>query len=405
MERLAPHKVPIIRLGHPARLLPSVLNHSLDVLTQTSEASDIVKDVRKEMDSKQASIKKTRNGRERRAIYGELKELRKEYREREKKCVSNLVGGSKVVLATLHGSGGFQLRHEEFDVVVIDEGSQALEAQCWVALLSAKKVVLAGDHLQLPPTIKSLNTKSPPDKGKTATKESKTTEGKFTLETTLFDRLLALHGPSIKRMLTIQYRMHEKIMRFPSDELYEGKLVAADAVKARLLKDLPYAVIETEDTQEPLVFWDTQGGDFPEKSEDPEGEKKTTKSTLLGDSKSNEMEAALVKYHLRILVDAGVHADDIAVVTPYNAQLSILSQELKEQFPGIELGSVDGFQGREKEAIIVSLVRSNAEHEVGFLGEKRRLNGKWHDRREDLSVKLKYHSCDDTPEKTSLCDW
>lgn len=405
MERLAPHKVPIIRLGHPARLLPSVLGHSLDVLTQTSEASEIVKDVRKEMDNKQASIKKTRNGRERRAIYGEIKELRKEYREREKKCVSNLVGGSKVVLATLHGSGGFQLRHEQFDVVIIDEGSQALEAQCWVALLSAKKVVLAGDHLQLPPTIKSLNTKAPPDKGKTKPNESKITQEKFTLETTLFDRLLALHGLSIKQMLTTQYRMHEKIMRFPSDELYGAKLVAADAVKARLLKDLPYDVIETEDTKEPLVFWDTQGGDFPEKSEESEGEKKTTKSSILDNSKSNEMEAVLVKFHVKNLVDAGVHADDIAVVTPYNAQLSILSQELKEQFPGIELGSVDGFQGREKEAIIVSLVRSNAEHEVGFLGEKRRLNGMWYDRSRDPMGKLNYHSCDDTPETASLCDW
>ena len=379
VERLAPHKVPIIRLGHPARLLPSVLNHSLDVLTQTSEASAIVRDVRKEMDDKQASIKKTRNGREKRAIYGEMKELRKEYREREKKCVNTLVGGSKVVLATLHGSGGFQLRHENFDVVIIDEASQGLEAQCWVALLSAKKVVLAGDHLQLPPTVKSLNVKEAPGKDKKRVgKVNKPSEtpAETTLETTLFDRLLDLHGPTIKRMLTIQYRMHEKIMRFPSDELYDSKLVAAEVVKARLLKDLPYEVEETDDTKEPLVFWDTQGGEFPEKTEDDDSEQKTSKSALLGDSKSNEMEAALVQLHVQNLVDAGVRAEDIAVVTPYNAQLSLLSQRLKERYSGIELGSVDGFQGREKEAIVVSLVRSNTEHEVGFLGEKRRLNGK-----------------------------
>ncbi|MCJ1317025.1 hypothetical protein MMC15_002346 [Xylographa vitiligo] len=373
VERLAPHKVSIIRLGHPARLLPSVVSHSLDVLTQTSEASGIVRDVRKELDDKQASIKKTRNGRERKAIYGDMRELRKEYREREKKCVDNLVGGSKVVLATLHGSGGFQLRHQQFDVVIIDEASQALEAQCWVALLAARKVVLAGDHLQLPPTIMSLNTKSSADKGKSKDDQPKVVD-KMTLETTLFDRLLALHGPSIKRMLTTQYRMHEKIMRFPSDELYESKLIAADAVKARLLIELPYEIRTTEDTMESLVFWDTQGGDFPEKSEDADDDKKKTKSSLLGDSKSNEMEAALVKYHVRHLVDAGIQAEEIAVVTPYNAQLSLLSKELKERFPGIELGSVDGFQGREKEAIIVSLVRSNPDHEVGFLAEKRRLN-------------------------------
>jgi DNA polymerase alpha-associated DNA helicase A len=316
VERLAPHKIPIVRLGHPARLLPSVLNHSLDVLTQTSDAAAIVKDVRKEMDTKQASIRKTKSGKERKAIYGDLKELRKEFREREKKCIGALIGSSKVVLATLHGAGGFQTKDEVFDVVIIDEASQALEAQCWVPLLRASKVVLAGDHLQLPPTMKSLNSKT-----KKKTKED--VEGMIkgmTLETTLFDRLLALHGPSIKRMLTTQYRMHEKIMRFPSDELYESKLIAAEAVKTRLLKDLPYGVEETEDTTEPLIFFDTQGGDFPEKSEDEEIDKKAGKG-MMRESKSNEMEAALVRQHVQTLVDAGVKPEDIAVITPYNAQV------------------------------------------------------------------------------------
>ncbi|KAI6779588.1 uncharacterized protein J7T54_008206 [Emericellopsis cladophorae] len=367
VERLSPHKVPILRLGHPARLLPTVLNHSLDVLTQTSDAGVIVKDVRAEMDAKQASIKKTKSGKERKAIYGDLKELRKEFRTRERSCVSNLVSGSKVVLATLHGAGGSQLRNAQFDVVIIDEASQALEAQCWVPLLAAKKVVCAGDHLQLPPTIKSLNSKHNKSKAKVSAQG-------MTLETTLFDRLLALHGPAIKRMLTTQYRMHERIMRFPSDELYESKLMAADAVKARLLRDLDYDVQDGEDTNEPLIFIDTQGGDFPERAEedDPENPRKG-KSALHGDSKSNEMEAALVRQHVAALTSAGVRAEDIAVVTPYNAQLAVLAP-LKERFPGIELGSVDGFQGREKEAVIVSLVRSNPEGEVGFLGEKRRLN-------------------------------
>ena len=316
VERLSPHKVPIIRLGHPARLLPSVVNHSLDVLTQTSEAGTIVKDVRTEMDTKQASIRKTKSGRERKAIYAELKELRKEYREREKKCISDLIGGSKVVLATLHGSGGFQLRNEEFDVVIIDEASQALEAQCWVALLSAKKAVCAGDHLQLPPTIKSINSKSKPVKSREG--GLSTIKG-VTLETTLFDRLLDLHGPSIKRMLTTQYRMHEEIMKFPSDELYESKLIAADAVKSRLLKDLPYGVQETDNTSEPVIFIDTQGDSFPEKTEEEDDPKKV--KSLHGESKSNEMEAALVRQHVRALTEAGVRPEDIAVVTPYNAQV------------------------------------------------------------------------------------
>ncbi|KAH8175956.1 AAA domain-containing protein [Sarocladium implicatum] len=370
VERLSPHKVPILRLGHPARLLPSVLNHSLDVLSQTSEAGAIVKDVRAEMDAKQASLKKTKSGKERRAVYADLKELRKEYRERERSCVSNLIAGSKVVLATLHGAGGFQLRQEEFDVVIIDEASQALEAQCWVPLLSAKKAVCAGDHLQLPPTIKSVNSKTTSKAGGVPSIKGNS------LERTLFDRLLALHGSDIKKMLTTQYRMHESIMRFPSDELYESKLLAAEAVKERLLKDMDYEVKENEDTSEPIIFIDTQGGDFPERTDDDDNpnEAKKVRASLHGESKSNEMEAALVKQHVMQLTQSGIRAHDIAIVTPYNAQLALLAP-LKEQFPGIELGSVDGFQGREKEAVIVSLVRSNAEGEVGFLGEKRRLNG------------------------------
>ncbi|PYH89500.1 DNA polymerase alpha-associated DNA helicase A [Aspergillus ellipticus CBS 707.79] len=377
VERLAPTKVPVVRIGHPARLLPSVLDHSLEVLTHTSEAAAIVRDVRKEIDQKQASIRKTRSARERRAIYDDLRELRREFRERESKCVDNLVRESSVVLATLHGAGGHQLKNQKFDVVIIDEASQALEAQCWIPLLSASKVVLAGDHLQLPPTVKSTNEKA--DKKAIQKEKEKAAEKakemgvelleNVSLETTLFDRLLSMHGPGIKRMLTTQYRMHESIMRFPSDELYDSKLMAGEAVKARLLKDLPYEVEETDDTKEPVVFWDTQGGDFPEKTEDAEVGKKA-----LGESKSNEMEALVAGRHVDALVAAGVQAEDIAVITPYNGQLAVLSQMLREKYPTIELGSVDGFQGREKEAVVVSLVRSNSEHEVGFLGEKRRLN-------------------------------
>lgn len=421
VERLAPNKIPIVRLGHPARLLPSVLNHSLEVLTKTSDASAIVTDIRAEMDAKQASIRKTRNGRERRAIYGEMKDLRKEYRQREARVVGDLLKGSKVVLSTLHGAGGFHLKNERFDVVLVDEASQALEAQCWIPVLnsSAEKLVLAGDHLQLPPTIKSLNTKDlkPPKPGKTAnshTKDAKGAEGATkgvekldlddqpkaekkptinsknseedtatTLSTTLFDRLLTLHGSKIKRMLTTQYRMHEVIMTYPSTALYENKLLAADSVKARLLTGLPYPpttpVQETEDTREPLIFYDTQGGDFPEKADDNDDEPASTpkprsKSSLLAESKSNAHEAAVVLKHLTSLTAGGVHAEDIAVITPYNGQLALLSGLLKERFVGLELGSVDGFQGREKEVVVVSLVRSNGEGEVGFLGESRRLN-------------------------------
>ncbi|KXL42862.1 MAG: hypothetical protein FE78DRAFT_190990, partial [Acidomyces sp. 'richmondensis'] len=371
VERLSPHRIPLLRLGHPARLLPAVLSHSLDVLTKSSDAAALVSDIRGEIDDKLAAVRKTRNGAERREVRAEVKELRRELRQREGRVVGDLVRGCRVVLCTLHGAGGFHLKGEKFDVVIVDEASQALEAQCWIPILGcgAEKVVLAGDHLQLPPTIKSVNLKDGDGKKiKTAGEKEVQESEEMTLETTLFDRLLALHGDGIKRMLTTQYRMHEAIMAFPSRALYDGQLIAAEAVKSRLLTSLPYEVQPTDDTSAPLVFWDTQGGDFPEDSQpslssDENGEEKQKKErmkanmSLLAESKSNALEAALVRRHVSRLIAAGVREEDIAVITPYNGQVSLLVGLLKGKFPAMEVGSVDGFQGREKEAVVVSLVR------------------------------------------------
>jgi DNA polymerase alpha-associated DNA helicase A len=396
VERLSHHPVPIVRLGHPARVLPQVVSHSLDALSKSSDAGEIVRDVRKELDDKTAELllprKKGGKKEDRRGKWSEVRELRKDYRERERRAVDEVVRGSKVVLATLHGSGGRDLKGERFDVLIVDEASQALEAQIWVALLGTgssssniQKLILAGDHLQLPPTIKSTNSSNA---SKPKSKEKSGTKG-TSLETTLFDRLLKLHGTDIKRMLTTQYRMHASIMAFPSAELYESKLVCGPGVEARLLTELDYEVADVEDTKEPLVFWDTQGGDFPELvSTAEEAASKDSKSirSMLADSKSNPSEALLVRHHVRNLVAAGVKPEDIAVITPYNAQLAIIGGLLKEEFPTMEMGSVDGFQGREKEAVIVSLVRSG-EGDVGFLADSRRLNGE-HFRSQTITLTL-----------------
>jgi DNA polymerase alpha-associated DNA helicase A len=258
----------------------------------------LLRDARDDVDKTLAKISKTRSGRERKEIYTEVKLLRKEVRTREKKCVDEVIRTSKVHLATLHGSGGRELANRNWDVVIIDEASQALEAQTWIPLLSAKKVILAGDHLQLPPTVKSAA------KGKISP-----------LETTLFDRMIAMYGSEYMRMLTIQYRMNDKINDFPSKTLYGGKLTAAPSVASRLLADLE-GVSEAEDTSQAVIFVDTQGGEFPEST--PEGDE----SALLGDSKRNDGEAAIVKEMVSDLIDAGVSAETIAVITPYNAQVS-----------------------------------------------------------------------------------
>ncbi|XP_069660508.1 DNA-binding protein SMUBP-2 isoform X2 [Haliaeetus albicilla] len=235
------------------------------------------------------------------------------------------------------------LPENHFDLVVIDECAQALEASCWIPLLKAPKCILAGDHKQLPPTIISH---------KAAAKG---------LSLSLMERLIERYGEKIVKMLTMQYRMHQTIMQWASSEMYSGRLTAHPSVAQHLLKDLP-GVTSTEETTIPLLLIDTAGcGLFELEVEDEQ-------------SKGNPGEVQLAGLHIQALVEAGVKAKDIAVVAPYNLQVDMLREHLCHRYPELEIKSVDGFQGREKEAVILSFVRSNRKGEVGFLAEDRRIN-------------------------------
>ncbi|CAO0803671.1 unnamed protein product [Mucor circinelloides] len=359
VERLAQHRLNIVRVGHPARVLPSVVDHTLDIITRTCDSGQIVSDVRKEMDETLTKINKTKSRAERRSMYGLVKDLRKDYRIREKKVVDEVLTNAQVTISTLNGAASKNMWNREFDVVIIDEATQALEAECWIALLKAKKAILAGDHLQLPPTIKTPIKMNQPKKAKKGGLSTETD-----LSTTLFDRLLGMYGDKVKRMLMVQYRMHQKIMEFSSKELYDNKLVADKSVASHLLVDLPN-VEESENTDVPLVMIDTSDTGLGHEITDDAQEEQ---------SKANELEVELALVHIRALIDDGLEEDQIGVITPYAAQVSKLKRDIREHWPGIEIGTVDGFQGREKEAILLSLVRSNDTGEVGFLAEKRRLN-------------------------------
>lgn len=186
------------------------------------------------------------------------------------------------------------------------------------------------------------------------------------LSTTLFDRLLSMYGDRVKRMLMVQYRMHQKIMEFSSKELYDNKLVADKSVAEHVLADLPN-VTSSENTDVPLVMMDTSDTGLGHEVTDDAQEEQ---------SKANELEVELAVHHIRALLEDGLEQDQIGVITPYALQVSRLKRDIREHWPHIEIGTVDGFQGREKEAILLSLVRSNDTGEVGFLAEKRRLNGK-----------------------------
>ncbi|XP_043307701.1 DNA-binding protein SMUBP-2 isoform X1 [Cervus canadensis] len=347
VERLAQRKQRILRLGHPARLLDSIQQHSLDAVLARSDGARIVADIRRDIDQAWVKNRKTQDKREKSNFRDEIKLLRKELKDREEAAMLESLAAASVVLATNTGAsadGPLKLLPDgHFDVVVIDECAQALEASCWIPLLKARKCILAGDHKQLPPTIVSHKA------------------ALAGLSLSLMERLAEQHGAGAVRMLTVQYRMHQAIARWASEALYHGQLTAHPSVAGHLLRDLP-GVAATEETGLPLLLVDTAGCGLLELEEEDE------------QSKGNPGEVRLVSLHVQALVDAGVRAADIAVITPYNLQVDLLRQSLAHRHPELEIRSVDGFQGREKEAVILSFVRSNRKGEVGFLAEDRRIN-------------------------------
>ncbi len=341
-ERLVRAGLRVVRLGHPARIHTSVRDVSLAELVQAAPEQKLLRDVRREVDQGLRRLHRAKSRQDRAAARAEVRTLRTELRQIESAITRGLVDGAEVVLATTVGAADALLAERPFDRVVIDEAAQALEASCWIPLPRGRRTVLAGDHRQLPPTIHS---------------EEAARGG---LARTMFERLAeSRHGPTMARMLTVQYRMHERIAAWSAAHFYDGRLVAAATVRTHLLTDLPN-VVANEWTSEALCFVDTAGCGHDESSGDDES------------SKSNVGEADLVVRIVGSLRDAGVPDDAIAVVTPYNAQVQLLRARFGSC--DLEIGTVDGLQGREKEAVVVSLVRSNEAGQVGFLAEMRRLN-------------------------------
>ncbi|KAG6612050.1 DNA-binding protein SMUBP-2 [Phytophthora cinnamomi] len=348
-------KLRLTRVGHPARVLPQILKYCLDAKIESAEGTEIVNDIRKEMSAMQAKLQRTRDKSVRYQLRREMKANRKEIREREQRVVGDIVQHSNVVFATNVGAASKLLKNVTFDLVIIDEAAQALEASCWIPILKAKRCVLAGDHLQLPPTIKS----------KTAAAKG--------LEVTLFDRITSFSTTqSIVKMLNTQYRMHEDISEWSSQAMYKGELKSFKGVAKRKLHELPHVKITKDDEllDATLLLLDTAGCELEEDANDEDDRSQS----ILQLSKSNEGEARVVARHVRALLESGLKEDEVAVITPYNKQVQTLKALLLESYPKLEIRSVDGFQGCEKEAVVMSLVRSNASRQVGFLADDRRMN-------------------------------
>lgn len=340
----------VVRIGHPARVLPALRDQTLDLLVENHPDMKLVRKLTKEAHALRSNANKyTRAKPEpgaRRELRQEAKALLDDARRLEEHLVERIFNGARVICATLTGLDERLLRGRHFDLCVIDEAAQSTEPGCWIPLRYSQRLVLAGDHCQLPPTIIA---------------QEAAANG---LGISLMERLLQNtdQADALSRQLTLQYRMHEQIMAFSSQTFYAGTLVAAPSVAHHLLCDLP-GVAETALTMTPVDFIDTAGADYHEAVE-PDGE-----------SRFNEGEAQLVQHKISQLCEAGLPLTRIAVISPYSAQVRLLRERLKPYLDqGLEIGSIDGFQGRENEAVLISLVRSNGDGEIGFLADTRRMN-------------------------------
>ncbi|MBI4349510.1 MAG: AAA family ATPase [Elusimicrobia bacterium] len=340
LEKLVATGLRVVRLGHPARTLEALRHATLSAQVADHPEQKEIAELKSWRESLARQSQRRRGTREEEhARQAEIRRLWKQTRDLENDLSRRILAGAQVVLAT-HAGLPKSLRGR-FDVAVLDEASQATEPLSWVPLAVADKAVFAGDPMQLPPTLYSP----------LAAKEG--------LAVTLFEELQKALPDSAQTLLRVQYRMHRTLMGFSSERFYDGRLIAHESVSSHLACQLPEVRI-TDLTDAPLTYVDTAGAGFEEAWNE------------MLESRENAKEAELAVTLAEALLASGLRPRELALITPYVAQARRLKGMMRAS--GVEVGSVDGFQGREKEAVIVSLVRSNEKGEIGFLGDTRRMN-------------------------------
>ena len=377
LEKLREYNV--VRIGHPAKMDSKLMKYSLDVKIRRDKRYKEVEKIIKKIDDlkylQDKRYKKPTPGRRRglsdeeiliyakegKGARGVLKEWMREMAEWLKiqkninklydqkneiieQIMNDVLNNAEIIFATNSACGGEFLENRDFDTVFIDEAAQAMEPSSLIPFIKGKSVIFAGDHKQLPPTILSNDER---------------------LKISMFERFSALY-PNVLHTLEIQYRMNEKINEFPSCEFYECKVKTYEKIKDITIKDLNIQPSEMYGEYKPAVFIDTCGK-FIEKS------KKDSPS------KYNPKEAEFVVSLVEEFLKNGAKEEYIGIITPYKDHEEYIknlvkSEKCKVKSDLLEVKSVDGFQGREKEIIILSLVRANEREEIGFLKDIRRLN-------------------------------
>lgn len=348
-EKLALSGVSVVRIGNSVRVSEHLQELTLDARIDKHAANKERKVLEKQARAyTDMAHKYKRNfGKaerdQRKALFDEAKKIRREIDKIQDYIIEDVLQKVEVITATLVGANHYIIRNYNYHTVIIDEAAQALEPACWIPILKADRVILAGDHCQLPPTVKS---------------SMKPNEG---LYLTLFEKLIKRFPESVS-LLDTQYRMHVDIMEYPSRILYDSRLQAADMVSNWTIN---------EDIK-PVVFIDTAGAGYDE---------------LIEDTAISNKEEALFLYRQLTMNVQNLEKNynesnfpSIGIITPYRQQAILLKEiihedeKLKALKPNIQVHTIDSFQGQEKDIIYISLTRSNANQQIGFLADIRRMN-------------------------------
>jgi superfamily I DNA and/or RNA helicase len=340
-KKLYQKKLPVLRVGNVSRIDDDLVDITVNEKLRNHKDWQHIKKVKIEAEEARRQAKKFKrtfksaDRQNRKTMFQESKELKRWARDLEDKLLDTIISESSIICSTLIGASNRMIDDLLFDTVIIDEASQALEPECWNVMLKAKRVIFAGDHLQLPPTVKSPEAI------------------KLGLSTTLLDRMSGVIKHSY--LLHEQYRMNDEILAFSNQQFYDNKLFSNLVCKDKKIE-----------ADEPAVtFIDTSGCGFDEKL-NPESR-----------SLSNEGEFFILREHF--LSKKSIYSEhSIGIISPYAQQVRDIREKLtdEEEFRGIDLtvNSIDGFQGQEKDIIYISLVRSNDKGEIGFLKDTRRIN-------------------------------
>lgn len=370
-EKLVDRGINVLRIGNPTRVNDKMLGFTYERRFESHADYPQLWAIRKAIRELRKNRKKGSEN-----YHQKMDRLKSRAAEIELRINAELFGEARVIACTLVGSAHHLLEGMKFGTLFIDEAAQALEAACWIPMKRASRVILAGDHCQLPPTVKSIAAL------------------RAGLGKTLMERI-AENKPEVVTLLKIQYRMNDEIMRFSSDWFYGGKVESAPQIKYRSVLDYDHPItwIDTSNEENQITI---EGEDAPEDSASASSSVSAAnqnsdlnfKEQFVGESfgRINKAEAELTlltlaeyftKISKRRVLEERI---DVGIISPYRAQVQYLKKLIKkyEFFKPyrrlISVNTVDGFQGQERDVILISLVRSNDEGQIGFLKDLRRMN-------------------------------